>query len=211
MWKFAITVSIVIYLTFTAVATADAPLPEPTYRSICSSNDSYCVEMDPKKNEAIAYKSGSRIPIWKINGWFRVAALSNDGETFFVGYDGMNLLPSNYKSDMTILSIFRHGILIKKHTLKDVILNLSNLQRTSSHYYWGDYLGFDLNQNYIIKTVEGRTLKFGSTTGELIEASPSMIAPRVGYARYIIWLTSIMAGIFLFSRLVKSRRTMKKS
>jgi hypothetical protein len=104
-------------------------------------------------------------------GWFRLAALSDDGEILVAGYDGMNLLPLDYSPDLVVLTFYRRGAFIAEVTLDQVIDDFAALERTVSHYNWGYYLGFDQAGRYVIETVEGRRIAFDAATGVMVEPS----------------------------------------
>ncbi len=77
----------------------------------------------------------------------------------------MNLLPVNHKEDEVMLYFFREGKLINYVTLDQLIKDPENLQRTVSHIYWGNYLGFDEEGHYVLETVENRKIVFDVKTG----------------------------------------------
>ncbi len=107
--------------------------------------------------------------LWSMAGWFRLAALSDDGETLVAGYDGMNLLPLDYSPDLVILTFYRRGKPVATVTLDEVIDDFAALERTVSHYNWGHYLGFDDAGRYVIETVEGHRIAFDVRTGAVVE------------------------------------------
>lgn len=150
------------------LVSADTPLPAPEKRTVCSRSAVFCVELNPQTRESIAYKKGSRRPLWKIKRWFRVAELADDGSTFFTGYDGINLIPFEEDKDLVMLKVFKRGKLIREYKLKELIQDFSKLESTASHKHWGIYEGLDKDQSYVIRTVEGRTLRFSAKTGHMI-------------------------------------------
>lgn len=162
---------------------ADEPLPPPQTEEVWSINKCFCAVMNPESNTTIVYKAesnGRRTKSWTVEGWFRVAHLSSDGDHLVVGHDGINLLPTNVTKDEPMIRFFRRGKLLKTVTLGELITDTSNLKRTVSHYSWGSYLGFDPfdeNGYYFVKTVEGKTLAFDVTTGKV--ASPAKSIPAV--------------------------------
>jgi hypothetical protein len=105
-------------------------------------------------------------------GWFRVAALSDDCEHLVTGFDGMNLLPLDFKHDLVMLSFYERGKLSRAVKLDELIRDFTKLRRTASHYYWGQYLGFgernrlDEANRYIVETVEGQRIAFDVATGQ---------------------------------------------
>jgi hypothetical protein len=150
-----------------ASAAADAPLPRPGLASVCSPSGAYCALMDPRSWTTRVYRSGNPSGVlWSMPGWFRLAALTDDGETLIAGYDGLNLLPLDYRRDQVILAFYRRGALLEAVPLEEVIADFASLERTLSHYQWGHYLGFDDEGRYVIETVEGRRIAFDGATGE---------------------------------------------
>src|SRR4030095_4680191 len=136
---------------------ADEPLPIPIPKMVCSLSNIYCAQMDPRPPETTVWKMSSshkNKEIWWMPGWFRIAALSNDGEYLVTGYDGLNLLPLDYKKDEVMLSFYRHGRLIGTVKLNEIITAVKKLQNTVSHYQWGFYIGLDAADRYWLQTVE---------------------------------------------------------
>jgi hypothetical protein len=124
--------------------------------------------MDPAMRTTTV-SQGRRV-LWTMPGWFRVAALADDGAHLVVGHEGMNLLPLDAGASTVIVTFYRRGDVVRKVTLAQVMGDLSNLERSVSHLVWGYYLGFDAQGHYAIETVEGRRLAFDVTTGRLVEA-----------------------------------------
>jgi hypothetical protein len=123
VWVFAVGASL-----------ADEPPRAPAFKTICSTNGKYCAVMDPTgRTTSVRRMDGDGGQIWSMEGWFRVAALANDGDVLATGYDGVNLLPLDYSPDLKILTFFRRGVFVNSVTLKEVIGNPSVLKRTASH------------------------------------------------------------------------------
>ena len=143
---------LITVLVITASARADSPLPPPTLKTV------------------FRVSGEQRQKLWAMPGRFRVAGLKNDGKHLVTGYDGVNLLSLRHAPDEVLLRFFRGGTLIKNVTLREIIRDRARLQRTASHYYWGNYLGFDLAGRYRVETVEGRRLIFDAATGRIVKA-----------------------------------------
>jgi hypothetical protein len=161
-------VSIIGLILFSQWGFADEPLPNPSVKRIWSANKKYYAVMDPDKNITKVYQYFSedkKETLWSMYGWFRVAGLSSDGKHLVTGFQGMNLLPVNHKQDEVMLYFFKEGKLIHYVTLDQLIEDLDNLQRTVSHIYWGNYLGFDEEGHYVLETVENRKIAFDVKTG----------------------------------------------
>jgi hypothetical protein len=154
-----------------AGASADEPLAKPWPKTVCSANRAYCAVMDPERWTTEVRIGEAGQVLWSMADWFRLAALSDDGEILVAGYDGMNLLPLDYRRDLVILTFYRRGTTVAEITLDEVIEDFGALGRTVSHYNWGHYLGFDEAGRYVIETVEGRRIAFDVTTGRAVDTS----------------------------------------
>ena len=160
---------LILGLLLASLAHADSPLPPPTKQTIWSPNKQFFAIMEPDKQITTVYRStkdGRGTKVWAMYGWFRVSGLADDGEHLVAGYWGVNLLPVNYDKNQVMLYFFKRGELINHVTLDQLIRDYSRLQRTVSHFHWGNYLGFDQAGNYIIETVEGCTIRYDVTKGE---------------------------------------------
>ena len=158
---------------------ADTPLPPPEKKEVWSSNKQFCAVMDPRKMTTTVYHLrglGRREKDWAMYGWFRVASLADDGEHLIVGHAGMNLLPLDIRQDDVMLYFFKEGKLINSVTLGELVERKSSLKRTASHYYWGRCVGLDRRGNYVVETVENRTLVFDVTTGKPVAMASSTAA-----------------------------------
>jgi hypothetical protein len=147
----------------------DAPLAPPSNYTVYSLNQRFYAFLDAGKKKTTVFevrKGAAAIQRWEMPGWFRVAALSDDGEHLVAGFDGINLLPLEYHKDQVMLSFYRRGKLLCTVTLGQLVKDYGKLQRTASHYYWGRYLGFDEKNRYLVATVEGRTIAFDAATGQ---------------------------------------------
>jgi len=167
-WRYALAMMFAISFA----VSADVPLRPPSTIEHWSPNRRFCAVSVPgllsqtnmNRDRTTVYEVGSkgkRIEKWSIEGWFRVGEPSNDGEYFVAGYDGMNLLPRSELPDnsnlggIDILRIYRRGRLTTTIRLREVVRNLRNLERTVSHYHWGDYLGFNQAGRSVVTTCEG--------------------------------------------------------
>lgn len=152
-------------LLFPIPVLADEPMMPPSVWETCSPSGEYCARLDPKDNSVVAYKPGmEQVVLWTAQGWSRVAALADDGMHMVLGYEGMNLIPVDYDPDMEMLTFFRRGVVIQRVALS-ALVGGEALQRTVSHWYWGDYLGLDADGCYAVRTAGGREIRFEITTG----------------------------------------------
>lgn len=136
---------------------SDAPLPSPETWKLCNTTISFCASLDPKSNTASIYKIEDNFEsksMYKISGWSRSALLSENGDYFILGYDGLNLVPKSVEKSQVILTIYKSGIFYREITLGQIIENFSSLKETLSHYHWGSIDSLYGN-NLNLKTVEG--------------------------------------------------------
>lgn len=124
--------------------------------------------MDPARRVTTVYRrraGGVQEPLWSMPGWFRVASLSNDGEYLVTGFDGVNLLPLDFKKDQVMLSFYDRGKLIRHVRLNEMIADVSKLTKTVSHYQWGQYLGLNAEDHYVVELAGKQWLLFNIRTG----------------------------------------------
>ncbi|HEX5036097.1 MAG TPA: hypothetical protein VFX30_02960 [bacterium] len=151
---------------------ADAPLPPPELRTFCSRNGFFCAATDPEARLTTVYRrraGGVQESLWSMPGWFRVAYLSSDGEYLVTGYDGLNLLPLDYKKDEVMLSFYDRGKLIRQVRLNEMIADFSKLEKTASHYQWGKLLGLNADDHLTVELADKRWLLYNVKTGQLIK------------------------------------------
>lgn len=146
---------------------ADQPLPAPADYKVFTANKRYYAFLDAKKKCTTAFQASTKSKLWEMRGWYRVAALADDGEHMITGYDGGNLIPMKYDPKMVMLTFYRQGKPFKSVTLRELLPDLSKLRETASNYSWGVYAGFEGNL-YRVDTEDGRTLHFDPKTGEAV-------------------------------------------
>ena len=61
--------------------------------------------------------------------------------------------------------LMARGEVIQRIALS-ALVGLEALQRTVSHWYWGDYLGLGADGRYGVRTATGREIRFDMTTGK---------------------------------------------
>lgn len=146
---------------------ADEPMLPPEQWETCSPSGEYCARLDPTDSSILAYKPGvETIVLWHAWGWSRVAALADDGEHLVLGYEGMSLIPLDYRSDMAMLTFYRRGQVFRTVPLEELISDIViKMNRTVSHYHWGDYLGLDENGRFGVRTATGQEIRFDMATG----------------------------------------------
>ena len=159
----------VVMIPLVGICRADSPLPPPAKETIWSANRRFFAVMEPDNQITTIYRTiqgkqqGEKV--WSMYGWFRVAALTDDGEHLVAGYWSMNVIPLDYNKKQAMLYFFKRGELINHVTLDQIIRDFSKLQRTVSHYQWGNFEGLDKAGHYVVETVEGRKIRFDVVTG----------------------------------------------
>ena len=128
--------------------------------------------MDPEQKVTTVVRrraGGVSQPLWSMDGWFRVAFVSNDGEYLVTGYDGGNLLPLKYKKDQVMISFYDRGRLIGQVRLNEMISDFSKLERVDTHYRWGDCLGLNSEDHLTVELADKTWLLFDIKTGKVIK------------------------------------------
>jgi hypothetical protein len=194
------TVALVLASWIARLALGDTPPRPPKVTGATSANKKFFAVMDPKSKTITIYRvnaDGGPSVQWTMRGWFEVAALADDGKHLVVGYEGNlgNLLPLSVTKDFPMIQFYKTGIRIKVVTLGELVQDLSALQRTVSHYRWGEYLGLDKDGRYSAQTVEGRRLAFDVTTGRLASIDTSSAgASKRAVAAAEAWLALLDQG-----------------
>ena len=172
MHAFLKTVSMSAWLAWcSSVAHADEPPELPRSHKISSGSRNCWAYTDAEAERTTAYrrsKSGKRIAIWSVPAFFRVAALSRDCTYFVTGYDGVNVVPVDYDPSTVMLTFYRNGEAFASVELATLIRDLSKLQRTASHFYWGEYIGLERGHFYRVETVDRGQILFDMTTGQAL-------------------------------------------
>jgi hypothetical protein len=157
---------------YDAPSFADAPLPPAEIKTVCSRNGFFCAVMEPDTKLTTVYRrraGGVNETLWSMAGWYRVAFLSNDGEYLVTGYDGVNLLPLDYKKDEVMLSFYDRGKLIRHVRLNEMISDFSKLEKTVSHYQWGHYLGLNQDDHLTVELADKSWLLFNVKSGKVVK------------------------------------------
>jgi hypothetical protein len=161
-----ITILTVFAISMGGNAHGDEPLSPPTLKTDCSPSGEICSEMDPHKG-TIVYRmtEEKRIVLWTMPGWFRAAYISDDGIHMVTGYDGLNLLGQRNPNE-TMLQFWAAGNLLRSVPLEELLPDLSNLERTASHWNWGYYVGFDSDSLFVVETVDKKRHRYNVITGK---------------------------------------------
>lgn len=149
-------------------AIADEPLPSPRTRTISSGSKTCLAVSDAERGVTTAYRiapNGKKVEMWSVPGWYGVAALSANCEYLVTGYEGMNLIPVDFDRGLAMLAFYRGGKMIRQVRLDQIVRDLTKLQRTVSHFYWGNYLGVQGGYLFRVQTVDRGEVLFDMRTG----------------------------------------------
>jgi hypothetical protein len=136
---------------------ADSPLSPPEIKVFMNNKKTIIVESNPETNMTTAYSLQNEIKgkvLWEINGWYRSVKLADDEDICVIDLSG-GLLNRNFNKKESIILIYSKGILIKSITVENLLFNILDLDRTASHYHWGNIV--NVNGQYInIITVDSK-------------------------------------------------------
>jgi hypothetical protein len=171
--KFIVT-PVLACLLFVGVLRADQPLEKPQRNEFFSTHHKYGAVSDIQPLITTVFRidaGGKRIPVWAIPGWFRLAAVSDDGEHLLIGYSGVNLIPLSEPQPLetVILVDYLQGKKVQTIQLKELLSRLEMLKKTASHYSWGEYQGWVSPQQYQIHTVDGQTWVYDIQTKKVLK------------------------------------------
>jgi len=133
---------------------ADQPLPPPEKVAAWSENHTYMVESVPN-GETTVYRVLDGKELWTIPGWHRSVFVSDTGFVA-IGYEGINLLPLNYRFDVVLIELWHDGRMTHRVRLRDLVQNPKLLLRTASHYYWGYVSGFNTSNLLEVVTLKSK-------------------------------------------------------
>lgn len=141
-----------------------ADTPMQTYLNTkCSISGQYCVTSDPIAGTYVHLADQPHEPIWQITGWFHVMYLSDDGDHLVTGYSGLNLIPIQALERTDVVRFWYRGKELESYTLQDLGYQGATLPRTTSHYHWGSYLGFDDQGHFCMLMFDGTVISFTLT------------------------------------------------
>ena len=159
------------YLLAVAGATtllADAPLRPPHRYTTCSPSGAACATSDPEAGTfGHPRDRPDAEPGWRIPRWFRVLYVADDGAHAVTGHDGL-LAPVDDPAATVVVVFWKDGERVASHTLANLGYTRRDLRRTVSHYFWGDYQGWDEEGRFRLAMVDGATLVFDVAAGELL-------------------------------------------
>ena len=149
---------------------ADQPLPPPEKVAAWSENHTYLVESVPNGDTTL-YRVLDGKALWTIPGWHRSVFVSDTGFVA-IGYDGINLLPLNYRSDLVLIELWHDGLITHRVRLRDLVQSPKLLKRTASHYYWGYVSGFNTSNLLEVVTLK-RKVSIDPKNGHIQTSQPS--------------------------------------
>lgn len=120
-----------------------------------SADENFIVVSDFDKNTTECfYLLNNKNLLWKIDQSFQEFYLSTDSSFLITLDGGFGFLSKNYKNKDHLFSVYKNGELVYSKKIGDVIKTKKNLQKTVSHYRWGNFVFADTNF-VIFDTVEG--------------------------------------------------------
>jgi hypothetical protein len=157
--------------TVLSVARGDMPLPPPSKVVETSPNGRIQADQavsDPKTGTQIVDVNGGKV-LWSLPDWYRSIYVADDGKHIVTEYNGMNLIPVDFRDDLVLLTFWSERTRIRQVTVKDVFPDRKGLQRTSSHYAWRLHIDFDRRGRLRVTREDGKTLLFDVSTGNSIQ------------------------------------------
>jgi hypothetical protein len=144
---------------------ADSPMPPPALHRVLSLNGQFAAISDPGTGTKVVELATGR-ELWNIPGWYRWLYISDDGEHLAIGYGGLNLLSLEADDSVEMIGFWNHGRKVKSVPLRAIVPDRSILQRTVSHYAWGNIGGINPRNQLIVTRIDGRVFRFNMNTGE---------------------------------------------
>lgn len=159
----------IIILLFAIVALthvfADAPLLPPKSYVYYSPNKTYSATVYYKNNDIVFYQGNTKK--WNFSGHSPFLYLTDLDEYIVIPYQGSNLVDKNYQKEQIMLSIIYKGKLKFVVRLNDIISDYNKIQKTTSHYHWGYFVGFIDERNFSIVTVENNQIIIDVVDGSI--------------------------------------------
>ena len=146
---------------------ADQPLPPPSKYQVCSPDQAFCAVADPSSQATSIFARGSATPVWTLGAWHRQIFLANGGDHLVIGPDGISLVSLATKLSDPLLTFMKRNSVVRVVKVGDLFSDLSELQRTTSHYFWGNVLGISPRNQLLVQLVGGRRVAFSVPTGRI--------------------------------------------
>ena len=151
-----------------SLSVADSPPEAPGKQKVFSANKVFFVLSDPKTQATVGFKKtalAKPLELWRMQGYFPVISISDDGRHCVAVYAGGNLLNLDHRADETMLSFYDRGQLIHHVRLDEIVKEPDQLRRTASHYLWANSFGFVTPHRFHVGMPDGKTLVFDATSG----------------------------------------------
>jgi hypothetical protein len=155
-------------LVVVGIARGDTPLPPPNKVTAVSPNGAVRAISDPNSGTRVEDVTHGKV-LWRLPDWYRSMRVANDGKHLVTEFDGMNLIPLDFRDDFVLLTFWRDGRKIRQITVRDLFPDRRGLVRTVSHYAWRVTMEFDARGRLRVSRVDGKTLLFDVTTGTIVK------------------------------------------
>lgn len=166
------TLTIIIFILATFVAKADLPGPAYQY-DLYSQNNNFFYKSIPFYNydqtdfgKTIVYDAKTKKKLYQIDNY-----LPQDA---FINNNGRSLITTRYWmwghdnfEDQALIEFYTNGKKSKKYFVKDLIVDRSKLQFTSSHTLWYDRM-FINNDTLFVLTLDDRVVLIDANKAEII-------------------------------------------
>jgi hypothetical protein len=162
-------VASVITAVMLSVAKGDEPLPTPTKTTATSSNGRILAVSDPKTGTEVEDLTQHKV-LWRLSDWYRSMFVADDGRHLVSQYDGLNLIPLDFRDEFVLLTFWREGRKIREVRVGDLFPDHSILVRTASHYLWRHAIEIDAQDRLKLQRVDGRIFFFYVATGKETKA-----------------------------------------
>ncbi len=129
-------------------------------------------DFDEKKSQGFLYRvsDGEDVLIYRSDGWFSFNVLvSNDGA--YIARRGPWPQSDSPPETTPAVVFYVDGTEVRTYYVSDLVRKESKLQRSFSHYNWGDTLRWSYEEGVgilQIRTVEDRVIKFNIRTAEIV-------------------------------------------
>ncbi len=155
-------------LVVVGIARGDMPLPPPSKVTAVSPSGAIRAVSDPDSGTRVEDVAHGKM-LWRLQHWYRSMRVANDGKHLVTESDGMNLIPLDFRDDFVLLTFWRDGRKIRQITIRGLFPDRRGLVRTVSHYAWRLTIDFDAHGLLRVSRVDGKTLLFDVTTGNIVK------------------------------------------
>jgi hypothetical protein len=162
-------VASIITTVLLGVAKGDTPLPPPSKTTATSPNGRVRAVSDPKTGTEVEDLTPHKV-LWRLPDWHRSMFVANDGRHLVSEYEGLNLIPVDFRDDLVLLTFWREGKKIREVRVGDLFPDHSILLRTASHYLWRHAIEMDAQDRLKVQRVDGRIFFFDVATGKETKA-----------------------------------------